>query len=213
MATFTIDDTIASTLTMGVVSGMISTVACSCVREICHYFSREERFKRQRLVACRKAIYELSERFKIDVGHSALFELTPTVSTETYIYCLFETYLILNGTTGREKYPEDSLFKSTATRWYNEWNTARMADSIEFMSPSEINRLVIEVNSYGINGCPWTERLLPTMMKFVHNVKGYLSRRRNKYDQMCDFLYREYKLPYNNNLTKINLEMLERGNK
>ena len=165
------------------------------------------------MTACRKAIYELMERFDIEIGHSGLIELTPTLSPENYILCLFETYLIINGTTGRQKYPDDNKFKTTADEWYAEWNNARMADVIEYISPSDMNYLLIEVNSWGINGRPWLERHLPLVVKMYHMFKNWQYNRRSKSAKLCDFLFRDYKLPPNTYDTQVMMELLSGNDK
>lgn len=207
-----VDDNSFYTVITGVVAGLLSAVAYSVICKLFHYFSPKERFQRRVIAYCRQAICALRERFHIDVGKSSLFELTPTLSTESYIYCLFETYLVLNGSTGVEKYPNDETFKTTAKLWYNEWNKVRMANSVEFISPSEMNWLVIEVNSYGVNGRTWIDKHLPILSKGYHMVKRFRDKLRSKSEKCCDLLYRDYKLPYNNHLTKINLEMLDSAN-
>jgi len=195
-------------LTIGVVSGVISTVACAGVGWLYRYYSREARLARKRLAACRKAIYELIERFDIEIGHSSSSEWTPTLTPENYILCLFESYLIINETTGRQRYPSNDDFKDAAKVWYSEWSNAHMSDAVEFMTPSEMNYLLIEVHSWGEKGRPWANRHFPLVVKMFNRFKQWKYARRNKSEKQCDFLYRDYKMPPNNHGTKIVLEIL-----
>ena len=200
-------------LTIGVVSGVISTVACAGVGWLYHYFSRDARLARKRLTACRKAICELMERFNIEIGHSSSSEWTPTLTPENYTLCLFETYLIINETTGRQRYPDDDDFKDAAKVWYSEWNDAHMSEAVEFMSPAEMNYLLIEVHSWGEKGRPWVNTHFPSVVKMLNKFKQWRYARCSKSEKQCDFLFSDYKMPPNNHGTKIMLEILDGDDK
>lgn len=200
-------------LASGIVSGVISTVACASVDWLYRYYSRKARNTRKRLAACRKAICEMMERFDIETGHSNSYEWAPTLTPENYTLCLFETYLIINETTGRQRYPDDDVFKDAAKLWYSEWNDARMSEVVEFVSPAEMNYLLIEIHSWGEKGCPWENTYFPLVVKMINKFKQWRYARRSKSEKQCDFLYRDYKLPPSNHVTQIVLGMLEDDDK
>jgi len=158
----------------GVIAGLIATIIYAIFVRLLRHFSSDAKYARRRLKACKKAIYELIDRLNISVGMSASFEFTPTLTPENYRLCLFETYLILNNTTGKRRYPNDEKYKDEANTWYNEWNNNRMANSIEFISPAEMDSLLIEVNSWGAEGRPWTYTFFPKTMSAYNRIRGWL---------------------------------------
>lgn len=163
----------------GVIAGLIATIIYAFFARLLKHYSPDARFARKRLKACKKAIYELIERFNISVGQSVSFEFTPTLTPENYKLCLFETYLILNNTTGNKRYPDVETYKDEANRWYNEWNNKRMASSIEFISPAEMESLLIEVNSWGVQGRPWTYTHFPKIMRAYNQIRGWIHNQRS----------------------------------
>lgn len=175
---------------------LIAPILLAIINRVFLYYSKDERHKRKLISETRKAIVDLSERFNISVGHSSSMEYTPILDVDDYKKILFEVYLRLNKRSGAISYPNDDNFIEEANLWYAEWEHRNMADAIQFMSPYEMNSLLIEVCSYGVKGCPILYRILPhRLLKIWWSIKNIPYRLKSKNTKINDYLYKGVRLP------------------
>ncbi|ACX76049.1 hypothetical protein FSU_3028 [Fibrobacter succinogenes subsp. succinogenes S85] len=194
----------------GIVGGFLASIVYATFTKIFAYFGKEARLERKRLKACRMALYNLNERFHISNGQSSSTLSLATLTSEHYIWCLFELHLVWNGTTGKDAFPNDTDFINEAKSWFNDYKSKQMEPAIEVYTPYEMNNLLIEVIMWGINGRPWRYKHLPKCFNRVYNtVLNFPHRLSGKSTKTCNFLYRNSKLPPNNNVTKCILDIIQ----
>lgn len=178
------------------VISLVSPILFAIAVHVIRYFSSSKRWERRRLAITRKAIVNLINRFNITCGQSASQEYCPILTIDSYKYILFESYLLINGRTGYESYPDDDTFKYEASVWYGEWESRNMADAIQYIKPYEMNNLVIEVASYGVNGKSLLYRIFPRpLRKMYFRIRNIPYKLKSKYEKINLYLYEGPALP------------------
>lgn len=194
----------------GIIGGFLASIVYATVTKTYTYFSKDSKLQRQRLKACRKALYNLDERFNISIGQTNSLLSLGTLTCEHYIWCLFELHLIWNNTNGKEAFPNNDDFINEANSWYNDYRSRRMETAIEVYSPYEMNNMLIEVTSWGINGRPWRYQYLPKWFNRGYNmILNFPHKLTRKNTKACNFLYQNSMLPPQNNVTKCMLDILQ----
>lgn len=172
------------------------------------YLSPDAIRKRRRAKLCRLAIYNLDERFNISVSNEASLESLVVLTKEKYVWCLFEAHLLANRSSGKDRYPDDDKFKDAAKLWYLSYANNNQLDRIQLASQSEMDRLVVEVNSWGVDGRPWLLAHCKPLWQFKNFASKQLYNMHSKEYHLCHYLYSGYKLPSNNYGTRLMIDML-----
>lgn len=193
---------------ISIVSGIISSVLIMIFIFLKEYYSRQARWERKRLKYCRIAIKNMIDRFNISCwsGHP----LGPMITYEHYIWILFELLCVINKYDSYNHYTDDE-FKEAAEDWFNSYKKENMESAIMPYSITEIANIMLEVNSYGINGKPYIEKIMPRWLRLLitklKNKWYYLTH--NKTSRINDILYNGAQIP-TDKTTKFILKHIEK---
>lgn len=195
-------------LAVGCLGGTFATFWYEHRPRIFAYFSPDAIWKRRIIKLCRHAIYNLDERFNISVSNESSLESLVVLTEEKYVWCLFETHLLANRSSGKERYPDPDEFKVAAQLWYSSYEQNKQLDRIQIASRSDMDRLVVEVHSWGVDGRPWLLTHCKPLWDFKNYVSKQLYNMHSKEYHLCNYLYRSYKLPPNNYGTQLMIDIL-----
>ena len=195
-------------ISISVLAGIIATAYYKHAERIINWFSKSARHNRYIKKLCSQAILNIDERFGLTECDNSSFDSLVSITDDKYKLCLFETYLLGNHTNGSDRYGEDiTKFKDDAFAWYNSYQTAHQLDRIQYLTHSEMNELAIEITSWGESGRPWLLRTFPKIWHLKVNMNKWLYSKRDKNVIVCEYLFRDYKLP-RGRAAQLNIELI-----
>lgn len=192
---------------IGIVSGIISSVLISVFIFLREYYSKQARWERKRLKCCRIAIKNMIDRFNISYYSHPL---GPIMTYEHYIWILFELLCVINNYDSYNNYTDDK-FKEAAEDWFNSYKKENMESAIMPYSITEIANITAEVDSWGVNGEPYIEKIMPRRLRLLitklKNKLFYLTH--NKSRRINNILYEGSHIP-TDETTKFILKHIEK---